>query len=66
MIRKKKKYYQEEPITIDDSNYFIPISFQLPSIENLLKFDFITRHFILNKTQLPQELFTDDDFDSFT
>lgn len=63
---------QEEPIDLEDFDYIIP---HLSSIEDLLKvtikkiditndkIDYITRDFIKNQTQLPWDLFLDNDFD---
>lgn len=64
MRRREKKKNQEIPIEIDNFDYSIPQPSQLPSTEDLLKvitrkknvindkFNFITRHFTPDQTQL--------------
>lgn len=70
--KNRKENNQEEHIEIDDFDNFI---LQSPSIEDLLKamiekidmvnvkIDFTTQHFIPDSTQLPQDLFLNEDFD---
>lgn len=72
--KKRKENNQERPIEIDNLDYSIPQPPHLPTTEDLLnvligkinvnndKFEFITRHFIPCQTQLPRDLFFDDDF----